>query len=97
VPSISRSSASLNCTIGSAVTEQAGHANCIGIVVFQPLLAAERIADRRLQSAASWSTSSRASLQPSPPKIATVFASSIISQADSGQRRKGATWAYTES
>ncbi len=41
----------MNGAVGSAVTEQAGHANGIGIVMFQPLLAAERIADRRLQSA----------------------------------------------
>ena len=40
----------MNGAVGSAVTEQAGHANGIGIVVFQPLLAAERIADRRLES-----------------------------------------------
>src|SRR5580704_7046775 len=31
----------------SAVSEQAGHANGIGIVVSQPLLAAERVSDRR--------------------------------------------------
>jgi hypothetical protein len=31
----------MNGAIGSAVTEQAGHANRIGIVMFQPLLAAE--------------------------------------------------------
>ena len=40
----------MNGVIGSAVTEQAGHADGVGIVMFQPLLAAERIADRRLQS-----------------------------------------------
>ena len=39
----------MNGVIGSAVTEQTRHANRIGIVMFQPLLAAERIADRRLQ------------------------------------------------
>jgi hypothetical protein len=38
----------MNGAIGSAVTEQAGQANGIGIVMFEPLLAAERIADRRL-------------------------------------------------
>ena len=38
----------VNRAVGSAVTEQAGHADGIGIVMFQPLLAAEGIADRRL-------------------------------------------------
>ena len=38
----------MNRAIGSAIPEQAGHANRIGIVVFQPLLAAERIANGRL-------------------------------------------------
>ncbi len=40
----------MNSAVGSTVTEQAGHANGIRIVVFQPLLAAERITNRRLQS-----------------------------------------------
>ncbi len=34
--------------VSAAVTDQAGHAHCIGIVVFQPLLAAERVPNRRL-------------------------------------------------
>ena len=40
----------MNRAVSSAVTEQAGHANGIRIAVFQPLLAAERIADGSLQS-----------------------------------------------
>src|SRR5713226_2384028 len=39
----------VNGAIRSAIAEKAGHPNRIGIVILQPLLAAERIADRRPQ------------------------------------------------
>ena len=41
----------VNGVISSAVAEQAGHADGMGIVMFQPLLAAEGISDRGLELA----------------------------------------------
>src|SRR5260370_11597045 len=45
----------VDCAIGSAVTDQACHANRVGIVVLQPLLAAEGIPDSRFLSLRAFS------------------------------------------
>ena len=83
----------MNCAIGSAVTGQGSHADGIRIVVFQPLFAAERIADRRLQPARQLDPPHCGHLcSHRPRRIATVFAPSIILQVGSGRLRKGEGW-----
>src|ERR1022692_4263619 len=85
----------VNRLIGSAVAEKPGHSDGMGIVMLQPLLPAKGIATGAFSLAASCSTSSRASRQPSPPKIVTFFAASIISaslsrSASAGRNTGGA-------